>query len=85
MKLYAIRDLKAESHGNPFSAPNDALAERIFISARDENDSLFGKFPDDFVCVFIGDYDPETATISNNVPFGRPLSVRPVLREVNNG
>lgn len=72
MKLYAIRDLKADSFQQVWQAANDEVAIRQFGILCKDNTTLFGMCPNDFDLYALGNYDeksgeiqPHTASLVN--------------------
>ncbi|QCS36695.1 nonstructural protein [Capybara microvirus Cap3_SP_632] len=64
--LYCIRDLKS-GYDKVFTALNDAYANRDFsIAVKDEN-SIFNKFPQDFLLVKVGTFDTSNGSINNEI------------------
>lgn len=64
MKLYAIRDLKANAFADPFHMPNDVIAARAVAAAKADSSTLLHKFPEDYQLWCLGDYNTETGQIS---------------------
>lgn len=63
LKIYSIRDAKAEIFNAPFYKNTHGEAERDFTSlARDEKSNVH-KYPEDFDLYFIGRYDDSTGKI----------------------
>lgn len=58
MKLFAVRDLKANMFLKPFSDTSTANACRGFDNVCNSPDSPFNRFPDDFALMELGDFDP---------------------------
>lgn len=71
--IYSIFDSKAEAYSQPFFAPNDAVARRIFENSvnKDETVQLF-HHPEDFTLFRIGDWDAVAGSISG---FDAPRAV----------
>lgn len=69
MKLYAVRDLKAESFANIMCIPTQGLAIRSFAEACADPRSEMNKYPEDFMLYEIGSYEPNSAQIvGHSVP-----------------
>lgn len=64
LKVYAVRDVKAESYGNLITLPAVGLALRTFEDAVNSPGSVLGQNPDDFSLYEIGTYDPIAGIIS---------------------
>jgi len=64
MKVCAIYDAKAEAWLTPlfFQAVGQAL--RSFGDAVNQNDSDFGKHPEDYTLFLLGDFDNQTGVLS---------------------
>ena len=64
MKLYSIRDLKADSFQQVWQAANDEVAIRQFsIICKDKN-TLFGMCPNDFDLYSLGEFDEKSGEIT---------------------
>lgn len=61
-KLFAVRDVKADSFGPIIVAPNRALAMRAFMEAS-EQPGPFQKYPDDFHMYEIGEYETRSGEV----------------------
>lgn len=77
MKLYAIRDLKADSFQQVWQAANDEVAIRQFGILCKDNSTLFGMCPQDFDLYALGTYDeksgdidPHTVALVNGASIG---------------
>lgn len=69
MKLYAVRDVKADSFGSPMSIATKGLALRGFADACADERSELAKYPDDYMLYELGTYDPNSGTVaSHSVP-----------------
>lgn len=64
LKVFSIKDIKADCFGAPFLSPAFGTAERDFVSAMRDSNSVFGKFPEDYELWFIGEWEPNTARFS---------------------
>lgn len=66
--IYSVRDNKAQAFGQPFFAPNDAVAYRmIALAARDEN-SFLHQDPKSFDLYSHGSYDDASGVIESQPP-----------------
>lgn len=74
MKLFTIKDLKAEIGGNPFTAETTAAGIRVFAAAVIDPKNQFNKWPEDFALYELGDWNPERLEVT---PYDTP---RPVSR-----
>jgi len=63
MKLFAVRDVKADSFGNPFTIATVGLAVRSFTDAC-KQDSDLRRYPEDYMLYEIGSYDPFTGMVT---------------------
>lgn len=69
MKLYAVRDVKADSFGAPISIATKGLALRSFSDACLDPKSEFARFPADYMLYELGEYEPNSGKIvSHNIP-----------------
>lgn len=57
MKVFSVRDMKAEAFLQPFFSPTLGAALRAFDDACQKTDSPFYNHPSDFVLYEIGSYD----------------------------
>lgn len=67
IRLYAVYDRIAEESGPIFEAKNDGIAKRnydAFIQSQVQKDELGLFEPTDFQCLFLGDYDKTTCTLT---------------------
>ena len=64
MKLYAIRDLKADSFQQVWQAANDEVAIRQFGILCKDNTTLFGMCPNDFDLYALGEYNDKSGEIT---------------------
>ena len=61
--IYSIRDEKAESYGVLFSAVTDGCACRVFDQLLVADTQKIAKYPEDFLLVSLGTFDPCTGTV----------------------
>lgn len=62
LKMFSIRDQKAECFNTPFFQKTHGEAERNFLTlARDEKSSI-SKYPEDFDLYYLGEYDDNLGT-----------------------
>lgn len=57
MKMFAIRDSKAEGFNKPFFAGTAGLAERDFREACNDKDSHLSRHKADFSLYYVGEFD----------------------------
>lgn len=77
MKLFTVYDSKARIYGKPFCAESSVEAIRSWMQICKSEDSQFAQFPDDFSLYEIGEYNNETAKISQSEPHHLSDVVRP--------
>ena len=70
LNVYTIKDIKAETFGNPFYSANDQTAKRSLEQASNDSNTTISQYPEDFVLYRLGSWDDSTATISTlDTPF----------------
>lgn len=62
--LYSIRDTKAGYYNPPYVSPNSMTAARDFQLRVREDNSLMGKFPEDYQLEEVGAFDYETGKVT---------------------
>lgn len=70
MKIYAVKDVKAETFNNPFFQKNDITALRALsleVNRADPGNVVY-THPQDFDLYELGDYDPDTGEITSISP-----------------
>lgn len=60
LKMFSIRDSKAEVFNTPYFAKSHGEAERNFHMLVKDDKTLPGQFPDDFDLYYLGTYDDFT-------------------------
>jgi len=60
LRMYSIRDQKAESFNTPFFQSTHGEAERAFRTAVNDGKTQLNQYPDDFDLYYIGEYDTNT-------------------------
>lgn len=73
LKIFAIRDIKAEAYFPPFFLPTPGLAERQFSDMVNNPDQITGKYPEDFTLYYLGEFNDHTGDI-NPLPEPTPLA-----------
>lgn len=69
MKLFAVRDVKADAFGAPMSISTVGLAIRSFSDACCASNSELARFPEDYMLYELGSYEPNSGKIvSLDVP-----------------
>ncbi|WNK14728.1 MAG: nonstructural protein [Microvirus sp.] len=62
--IFSLHDAKASSFAQPFYCPNRAVAQRHFMAALEDPNSICSKFPADFRLYELGTFDDSTGIIS---------------------
>lgn len=78
LRMFTIFDAKAEAYIQPFFAPNDKLALRMFETAALDEKHAFYRNAEDYHLFEIGEFDQTTGTIKGftPVPMANALEVR---------
>lgn len=63
LKVYAIRDSKAQVYNTPFFQKSHGEAERSFDQLVKDEKSMVAKYPDDFDLYYIGEYDDQDGVL----------------------
>lgn len=64
LKVFAVRDVKADAFGNPICVQTKGLAVRAFSDACADPRSPMAQYPEDYMLYEIGKYDPATGLLS---------------------
>lgn len=72
MKVYSVRDSKAESYGTPIFLPTDGLALRAFEDQVQREGSPLYDHPEDFCLFLLGTFDEHTGRLE---PLEQPKSL----------
>lgn len=72
MKVFSVFDVKAGAYMQPFFMQATGLAVRAFSDLVDDESTMFGKHPVDYVLFEIGTWDEITGTF---VSLDKPLSL----------
>lgn len=64
LKIYSIRDAKAEVFNTPFFQKTHGEAERNFRTICNDDKSTVNKYPDDYDLYYLGDYDDNSGKLS---------------------
>lgn len=64
LKVYSIRDSKAEAFNPPFYKHTHGEAERDFTELTRKTDSMVHKYPEDYDLYYCGTYDDQTGLFS---------------------
>lgn len=65
LKIYSIRDAKAENFNPPFYAQTHGIAERNFRQLVNDEKSQVNKYPTDFDLYYIGEFDDNSGKIQS--------------------
>lgn len=65
LKIYSIRDSKAEIYNAPFFQKTHGEAERSFKTLANDQKSTVCQHPEDFDLWFLGVYNDQTGTIQS--------------------
>nr|QJB20848.1 MAG: nonstructural protein [Microvirus sp.] len=60
MKMFSIRDTKAEGFNKPFFETTFGLAERAFKDAASDPQNQLSKHAKDFSLYYLGEFDPRS-------------------------
>lgn len=60
LKMFSIRDAKAEIFHSPYFNKSHGEAERNFAELVKDEKSMIHKYPQDFDLYFLGEYDDQT-------------------------
>lgn len=62
LKMFSIRDQKAETFNSPFFQPTHGEAERSFRQMVADQKTIVNKYPEDFDLYFVGEYNTNKGT-----------------------
>lgn len=65
LRVYSIRDSKAEVFNVPFYKKTHGEAERDFATLVNDEKSMLAKYPDDYDLYFLGKYDDCTGKLDS--------------------
>lgn len=83
MKLYAVRDVKADAFMTPMAIPTEGLALRAFEEACLHPKSDVARYPQDYMLFEIGTYDPNSGLVTPTLPSPRFVaSATEVIRKI---
>lgn len=68
LKVFAVRDMKAEAFLQPFYSPSVGSALRAYADAVNDKNCPFNKHPGDYVLFEIGTYDDSDASLVPLLP-----------------
>lgn len=75
LKMFSIRDCKAELYNPPSYFHNEGQATRQFSDAINNPETPYGQHPEDYTLFRIGTYDDETAEITPESPIALGVGV----------
>lgn len=64
LKVFAVRDVKADAYGNLICVPTVGLATRAFSDACADARSPMAQYPADYSLYELGSFDPASGTIA---------------------
>lgn len=64
LKIYSIRDDKAQVFNAPFFQKTHGEAERSFTRLLSDDKSMVAQYPDDYDLYYLGEYDDVKGTIN---------------------
>lgn len=65
LKMYTIRDQKADAYNPPFYKKTHGEAERDFTELVRDEKSMVSKYPEDYDLYFCGTYDDQTGLVES--------------------
>lgn len=68
LKVFSVRDMKAEAFLQPFFSPTQGAALRAFGDACNKTDSPFYMHPNDYILYEIGSYDDGDGSLESLDP-----------------
>jgi hypothetical protein len=68
LKIYSVRDQKAEVYNTPFFQKTHGEAERNFMRMAQDSKTLVAQYPKDFDLYYLGEYDDNLGTIESIQP-----------------
>ena len=80
MNFYSVFDNKAISYKPPFTAVNDAVAQRLFTEACFDTETQVSRHPNDYALYRLGSYDPISGIIK---PEEMPIQIITAIAVVN--
>lgn len=67
MKIYTVKDQKAEAYLQPFFAVNDAVALRMIAAAVNEEGHQFNRNAEDFTVWRVGEFSVVDGSVTSEV------------------
>lgn len=80
LKMFSIRDSKAEVFNQPWFAKTHGEAERNFTQLAKDPKSFVSQFPDDFDLYFVGEYNDQTGEV---LPLDTPHHLLKAISVIN--
>lgn len=68
LKMFTVKDIKADAYLPPFFVQTKGLALRSFIDLANDPSHNFGKYPEDYCLFEIGAYDDSNASFDALTP-----------------
>lgn len=68
LKVFSVRDMKAEAFLQPYFSPTSGAALRAFGDACEKSESPFHMHPNDYVLYEIGSYDDSDGALESSAP-----------------
>jgi len=80
LRVYSIRDAKAEVYNQPWFAKTHGEAERNFTQLTRDQKSQVSQFPEDYDLYYLGTYDDQTGMVES---LGTPQHMIKAIAVVN--
>jgi len=64
LQIFTVYDIKARAYLPPFFVPSIDVAKRTFLDAALETDHQFGKHPEDYNLMHLGQFNDENGTFN---------------------
>lgn len=88
-KIYSVYDAKAVAYIQPFFAPTDGIALRMFGQAASDENHQFARWEEDYTLYRVGEFNDDTGEIipGQLTMLGTATTIRAALKEkeTNNG
>lgn len=68
VNVYSIFDQKARAFSQPFYCVNDEVADRAFSNTLRDETTMIGRYPGDYTCYRIGEFDDATGLLISELP-----------------
>lgn len=68
LRAYSIFDNKALTYHQPFFAPTNGAAVRMFQDTANDLNTSIGRHPSDFILYCVGDYDDQNGAMTSYSP-----------------